>query len=153
MVYKLERTKGRGSYKPFFRIPIDVLESPEYAGLSGIAIKLLMDLGSQYRGYNNGDFGIWWRLMKKKGWKSKDTLYRAVRELESAGFILRTRQGGMNRANLFAITWFEINECGGKLDVRPTKVASNTWRKLQPPVQFPYQAGPNIVPMNRKDSV
>lgn len=153
MTRSLDRTKGRRGFKPFLMLPRDVIESPEFAGLSGNAVKLLLDLGAQYRGTNNGDLGVWWKLMRQKGWKSKNTLYRAIHELETAGFILRTRRGGMNRATLFAITFFAIDECGGKLDVRPTNVAPNTWRKSHPPVRFPYQAGPNIVPMKRNDSV
>lgn len=152
MADKRVRAKSRKTGKPFFRFYRDVLESHEYSLLSGNAVKLLLDLGSQYRGNNNGDLGVWWKLMRSKGWKSKATLYRALNELEAAEFILRTRQGGMNRANLFALTWFPIDECSGKLDVRPSNVAPNTWRKLKPPVQFPYHTGPNVVPMRRKDT-
>lgn len=147
-----ERSKGRKSDKPFLRLYRDVIESGEFADLSGNAVKLLIDLGAQYRGNNNGDLGVWWRLMKQKGWKSKDTLYRAIHELEATEFILRTRQGGLNLPSLFAITCFPIDECKGKLDVRPTKVAPNTWRKLNVPVRNPYQQSTNIVPMKRKDT-
>lgn len=58
--------------------------------------------------------------MRKHGWRSKAALQRAIDELLQTGFIVRTRLGGRNRAALYAITWLSINECGGKLDVRPT---------------------------------
>jgi len=145
-----ERAKGRRSGKPFFMLPRDVIESQEYAVLSGNAVKLLVDLGAQYRGKNNGDLAVTWSIMRKKGWKSKDTLYRAIYELENSDFIIRTRQGMMNKPTLFALSFLAIDECGGKLDIRPQKVAPNTWRKLHAPVRFPGQSSTSIVPMRRK---
>lgn len=149
MAIKRERTKGRKSNKPFFSLPRDVIESREFSGLSGNCVKLLVDLGAQFRGLNNGDLTTAWRIMHEKGWKSKDTLYRAIHELEKAEFIIRTKQGGLHAPNLFALSWLPIDECGGKLDIRPTKVASNSWRKLDSPVRNAYQASTNSVPMKR----
>ena len=110
-------------------MPHDVLNSESYASLTAQAVKLLLDLGAQYRGSNNGDLCAAWTLMVKRGWKSKATLYRAIRELEQKGFIYKTRQGGRHCASLYAITWQPIDECGGKLDVRPTNVALGYWRQ------------------------
>jgi hypothetical protein len=31
------------------------------------------------------------------------------------------------------MTWWVINECGGKLDVSETRVASNEWKEAKPP--------------------
>lgn len=123
-----QKTKGRKDSAPFLRLPKHILESEEYAQLSSIAVKLLVDLGSQFRGSNNGDLCAAWGWMKKRGWKSRDTLNRAQTELESSGWIIRTRQGGRHKANLFALTWLGIDECDGKLDVPPTTVPSNRWR-------------------------
>lgn len=124
-----ERLKGRQNNGWFFRMPVEVLESPNYCALSFKARALLFDLGSQFRGKNNGDLAAAWSLMRKRGWKSKDTLQRALRELIDAGMIEQTRQGGLHCASLFAFTWLPIEECGGKLDVRATLVPSSLWRK------------------------
>jgi hypothetical protein len=35
----------------------------------------------------------------------------------------------MHKCNLYAFTWQPIDECGGKLHVNPTKVASGLWAK------------------------
>jgi hypothetical protein len=105
------------------------LDSPTYCGLSFKAVKLLVDLGAQFRGHNNGDMSAAWSLMKRRGWKSKDTLHRALVELRAVGMIELTRQGSMDRPSLFAFTWLPIDECGGKLEVRANPVPSNKWRQ------------------------
>lgn len=123
-----ERFKGRRDTGWFFRIPVAVLDSPAYCGLTFKARALLFDLGAQYRGNNNGDLAAPWSWMKLRGWRSKDTLERARDELLAAGMIELTRQGGLHCPNLYAVTWLEINECGSKLDVKASPVASNRWR-------------------------
>ena len=122
--------KGRRSKAPFAGIPKRILDSAEYANLSAVAVKLLLDVTGQYNGRNNGDLTTGWRFMSERGWKSKDTLYRALAELEESGFIIRTRQGRLPRlCSLFAVSFQAIDECGGKLDVRPTSSPPNTWNK------------------------
>lgn len=148
MADKRERTKNRKTRKSFLSLYHDMLDSDEYKNLSSSAVKLIVDLAAQYRGKNNGDLTTTWKIMERRGWRSKDTLYTAIYEAEQAGFIQRTRQGGRNKCNLFAITWQAIDECGGKLDVKSTYKAPNTW-KLDRSVQLSGQPGTNIVPMNK----
>ena len=109
-------------------MPHEVLNSKAYPSLTPAAVKLLLDLGAQYRGTNNGDLCAAWTVMAKRGWRSKATLTRALRELEGKGFICKTRQGGRHRASLYAVTWRPIDECGGKLEVRATRTAPGYWR-------------------------
>jgi len=90
---------------------------------------LLLDIGAQYRGNNNGDLAAPWSWMRARGWKSKDTLKRALDELLQAGMIELTRQGGLHCPNLYAVTWIGIDDCSGKLDVKPNPVPSNLWRQ------------------------
>jgi hypothetical protein len=87
----------------------------------------MIDLGSQYRGFNNGDLCLSWSVMEKYGWRSRSTLLKAKNELLAVNFIINTRQGGRNRASLFAITWKEIDECKVKLDIDPTKFQPGQW--------------------------
>ena len=128
MAHSLMRAKGRRESGTFVMVPKAILESEEYAALSAYEVKLLMDIYAQYNGRNNGDFHCAWTLMRKRGWRSQDTLNRALKGLLRRGWIERTRQGGKHRCSLYAVSWKEINECGGKLDVRPTKVASGAWK-------------------------
>ena len=143
MVRTRENVKGRKTSHSFLSLPHNIIESAEFGKLKPSTVKLIINLGAQFRGKNNGDLTAAWVIMKKFGWRSKDTLYRAIKEAEETGFILRTRQGGLNKCNLFAITWKPIDECGGKLDVKPTRVASNAW-KLNSPVPLSGQLVTNI---------
>ncbi len=120
--------KGRSESGGFFQLPHAVMDSPNFRALSGSAVKLLTALGRQYHGNNNGDLSAAWRIMQPHGWRSRDTLQRAIRELLEAGMIEKTRQGGLHKCNLFALTWRAVDDCGGKLEVPPTRVASGLWR-------------------------
>lgn len=127
------KSKGRSDFGSFVAMPHRVLECEPYTRLSAKAVKLMIDLFAQFRGSNNGDLGMAWTVMKKRGWRSRDTLNKACKELVQNGFIVRTRQGGRHQCNLYAITWLAIDECGGKLDCAPTKVALGWWKDGQPP--------------------
>lgn len=128
-----EKFKARRDSGWFLRVPIEVLDSPAYRGLSFKARALLFDLGAQFRGRNNGDLAAPWSWMRQRGWRSKDTLQRAVVELQQSGMIELTRQGGLHCPNLYAFTWLPINECSGKLDVPASRVASGKWRRPSAP--------------------
>ena len=104
---KPKHKAGSGSYIP---MPKRCLESNSLAKLSPYAAKLLLDLMAQYNGFNNGNLSIAWSLMKKRNWKSEDTLNRAKRELLDNGWIILTRQGGRNKCSLYAITIYNIDE-------------------------------------------
>lgn len=104
-----------------------MLEHPAFLALSGAAVKVLMFLASQYKGNNNGDLTLAIKVAQKAGMPGSSNLRRAAKELLEAGFIILTRQGGRNRCSLYALSWFAIDECGGKLDVPPTRIAPNDW--------------------------
>jgi hypothetical protein len=129
---------GRAESGGYFALPRVVMDSPNYIALTAHAVKLLNDLGNQLRKTNNGDLSAAWRIMRPRGWRSRDTLFRALRELLYFGMIQLTRQGGLNSCNLYALTWRPIDECGHKLDVSKTPVASNLWKTPHPPMPKPY---------------
>lgn len=115
-----------GGYVAF---PHVVLRSQSYARLSAIAVKLLCDLLAQYRGTNNGDLSIAWKLMKPRGWKSEGTLNRAKDELLDAQFIEVTRHGARpNKAALYGITFFALDE-NPKLEVTAHGFHRGAWNK------------------------
>lgn len=132
---KRRKIKGRAA-KPFIGIPREVVDSEEFGSLSPQATKLLLELARHYRGNNNGDFSAAWSQLKRRGWKSPATLARAKAELIVSGFALMCRQGGRNKCSLYAITWWAIDECGGKHDERPGHVPSNKWKKTKSVVQM-----------------
>ena len=108
-------------YPGFLHLHRPLLEDPDFIALKGNSIKLLIDLGKQFNGYNNGDLCASLKIMRKRGWNSNQQLSKALAELLERNLIMRTRQGGLNAGpNLYAITWQPIDECGGKLDVPST---------------------------------
>jgi len=123
-LYKNRATTGR-----YLKIPATVLDCEKFVALSFKARALLLDLGAQYNGFNNGDFSASWTRQELRGWKSKQTLQRALKELEESGLIDCTRHGGRHCCSLFGFTWLPIDRCGGKLEVAPTAVGSGRWRK------------------------
>jgi hypothetical protein len=131
----LRKARNRTERGGYFGIPHAVLDSPNYRALSAQAIKLLIDLGRQFLGGNNGDLAAAWTMMVKRGWKSRDTLGRALAELLHFGMIEKTRQGGLNRCSLYALTWQPIDDCRGKLDVSATVLASRLWKIPKPPME------------------
>ena len=127
------KAKGRREAGAFVPFPTSVLNHPNFTRLSPKAVKLLMDLCAQLRfkqggPVNNGDLCAAWSLMQPRGWRSEETLVNALAELLHFGFVVRTRIGGQNRCALYAVTWWALDECGGKLDMMPTRVLSNEWR-------------------------
>ena len=126
------KAKGRRDSGTFVALPCDVLNGENFCRLSPKANKLLLDLCSQLRmksggAVNNGDLSIAIKLMQGRGWTSKQQLAEACDELEHYGFIVLTRQGGRHQPSLYAITWWAINECNGKLVLGFTLTAPGGW--------------------------
>jgi len=127
---KFNNEKGeRGSYAAFYHC---VLESQAIKKLSAHAVKLLVDLMVQYKGNNNGDLCATFSAMQKRNWHSKGTLNRAIKELLEAGLIEISRQGGRHQCSLFAITFYAVDECNGKLDITSTVTPKSLWREHEP---------------------
>lgn len=130
MARNITRAKGRAKTHTFVQFPHRLIGSPRFNALSAIAKESLLFLASQYNGHNNGDLTIAFKVAKAAGLRSNSSLRRGTLESVEAGFALQTRQGGRNRCSLFALTWFPIDDCNGKLDVSATRVAPIDWAKL-----------------------
>jgi hypothetical protein len=124
-------------------MPKHVINSTEYACLSAYAVKLLFDLFAQYNGRNNGDLSACWSLMHKRGWRSKATLHKATVELKKKGWIVVARQGGRNKASLYALTFRNVDNCNGKLDIAPTVVPFHWWQKNKNSTHNVYRLDPH----------
>lgn len=126
----LERRMSRGQSKKkhasarYISIYHAVLEHPDFYEANPRCHKMLLYLLRQFNGSNNGDFTAAYSVLKKFGFKSKDTIASTLQELIDRGLIVRTREAKFQNPNatcaLYAVTWFQIHECGGKLDVQPT---------------------------------
>lgn len=132
---KRQKATGRRSNYTFASKPHNIfrpnfmnnIPSPASV-LTHKAAHLLDNLTAQFNGQNNGDLSAAPKIMKLFGWTSQGSVYGALVELLALGFIEQTRQGGKNQCSLYAVTWLAIDECKNKLDVKPTKVASNLWK-------------------------
>ncbi len=127
---KRQKHTGRGKDHSFLRLPHFLLDSEEFAALSGNAIKLLLDAAKEFKGANNGNINLAWSRLASRGWVSQGTAHRAKHELLEQGFLRCTRHGGKNRCSLYALTWEPIDQCEKvNLEVASERVASHAWRK------------------------
>lgn len=125
-----------------FIIPVTLLKHENFIRLSPHGLKLMIDLGRQYTGFNNGYLWAGWSLLKDQGWKSKETLNNAVLECEHYRLILRTKQGGKNSPNYHALTWWPVHELTNRpLDFGPSVGASNSWKDQRPQFEKPEPKG------------
>ena len=124
MARKNSYGKKSSSTPQFMKLPYGVLDSPNFMKLPPSAKQLLIDIFRQHNGYNNGDLSASFKIMQKRGWKSKSTLTRALEALLESNLIIKTREGWFqgehsSRCALYAVTWLGIAECPGKdLDVK-----------------------------------
>lgn len=128
---KRKKLTGKGGDYSFIGLPHYILKSIEFASLTPNAVKLLIELAKEYKGSNNGDFSAAYSVLKMRGWRSPGTLSKALKELLEKGWIVTTRHGGRHRCSLYAVTWWSIDECGGKLELATENVARHDWKKTQ----------------------
>jgi len=127
------KAKGRREGGAFVPLPCSLLMHDNFIKLSSKSKGLLFDMLSQLRfktggSTNNGDLCVTASMMKERGWNSNESLELAIKELVYYEFILLTRQGGRNLPNLYALTFFAIDECGGKLNIKPTNIPPSQWK-------------------------
>jgi len=124
-VSKHKRNLRANKVRRWAGIPHDVMESADFLRLSFRARALLLDIVYQYNGSNNGDLTAAFGFMRKRGWRSKETLSAAVSDLLEADLIRKSRDGVFQnpgaKCNLYALTWHRVDECRGKgLELEPT---------------------------------
>jgi hypothetical protein len=104
------RFKGSKIDEPFVALKRSVFEAPAFTALSAHACKLLLELMSQYKGDNNGNLTVAMSILSKRGWRSRQTVWRCKGELIRAGFVYLTRKGHMpSTCDLLALTWFPLD--------------------------------------------
>lgn len=127
----------KSRYKPdrrdpgaFLQIPLTVLDSLAYIGLSASGKALLWDVVSQYKGDNNGKLLTGWRIMSEdRGWMSKDTLARAKAELLESGLLFETRKGARpNKSAWCAATWWAL-DWNADMDISEQAFPRGLYRK------------------------
>jgi hypothetical protein len=90
----------------FISLPISVLDSVTYQRLNFSSKALLIDIASQFKGENNGKLVACDKFLNPRGWKSKATVSKALKELLESGLLIMTRRGARpNKASYFGLAW------------------------------------------------
>lgn len=134
------KSKGRRESGRFVALPIAVLESPAWENCGPWACKLTIALAAQFSGRNNGNLCAALSIMQSAGFRSSQTLARALAEAEHYGLIERTRQGGLGRCSLFALSWQALDE--GPHGLASTSLPSGSWKVAVEPFAHKPRAKP-----------
>lgn len=103
--------KKAKSHERFLRITAGVYDSEAFRTLPGGALKLWLDVRTQFFGDNNGRLVITLSRLARRGWNSNSKLRRARDELIARGLIRCTKYCGRNvfhRASMYAFTDLDI---------------------------------------------
>lgn len=77
----------------YLKIDDIVYQSEAFRTLPAGALKLWIDMRTQFKGSNNGNINATLSELVHRGWTSQGTLYRALPVLLERGLIARTRKG------------------------------------------------------------
>lgn len=98
----------------FLALPGVVLDSPGWRRADHESRSLLIDLASPMHrkgtdgGLPNGGLMADRERLAGLGWRSVDTIRRAIEDLEACGLLVKTRQGGKRMPSLYAVTWADL---------------------------------------------
>lgn len=148
---KRRRNKGRRSSGTFLKLPDKVTDHLAYISLSASTKGFLPEIVRQYKGKNNGDLSATLKLLKPRGWNSNKQITKCLSELIEHGLIVKTRQGGRHKCNLFAIAWEPIDECGGKLEIGPTTTAPNSFMTFKLDPVHPIEVKVHPIEVNQRN--
>lgn len=93
-------------FPPFVALPKHTIHSKEWKALSPGGKIFYIYLKSKYNAYNNGEIRLYYsELHEIKGLSSPATISKAIKELETLGWVQRTKFGGLYRyMNEFKLT-------------------------------------------------
>ena len=120
-----EKNKRFKAKERFAGIPHVVMNHPDFIGLSGNSIKLLLEAARQFNGRNNGKLCFVWSQMANRGWNSKTTLSTAKKELLANNLLVISKYGGLLQGKgipqYYALAWQQVDEINGfEMDIEPT---------------------------------
>jgi hypothetical protein len=131
--YKASKEKRDGDR--YIALPHVVIDSPSYRALGHPSCALLIDIARQYTGTNNGKLVACAKYLKPMGWKSNDTVTRALAELKEHKLLIETRMGMRpNRAAWFALGWYSLDSVDG-MDIDPRTYRTGGY-KIAPLIPF-----------------
>jgi hypothetical protein len=84
------------------------------------------------------------KVLRARGWRSKATLHKSLKELRDSGLIVLTREGSLHECSLYGLGWLAIDECGGKLDIKATTGPINNWIDAPKPIENRSPSTPRL---------
>jgi DNA-binding Lrp family transcriptional regulator len=97
MTKRHNRTGRTHGGERYVGLPFYMIRSSAWRSLSPAACKTFIEAAAFYRGDNNGYLALGTRILSKRIGVSKDTVSRALTELDDKGFIERTYVGTFKR--------------------------------------------------------
>jgi len=96
---KVRKGKRDAYYKPFVALGKQMIFGcEEWRSLSAAAREVYILVKAKYNGHNNGQIRLYYSEIRKfKGLKQNKSIGRAIKELETKGWIRRTKVGGLYR--------------------------------------------------------
>lgn len=138
-----KRVDGSREAGRFITLPVSVLESQAYLGLSMHARALLLEMALQHKGDNNGRLLASKKHLESRGWKSNDSITKAKRELIEAKFIHETVMGHRpHKASWYAITWYDLAK-NDKYDDGAASLFKRGAYRLDEPLKPPVKVAKN----------
>lgn len=135
--HKRPRQKER-----FAMIPLHVMESPDWHSLRFSSRCVLTAIAGQFNGYNNGNLTMTNGDGQRLGIGRHQTRNSGLRELQDAGLIVKTHQGGLRPfgATRWALPWHPLQYRHRKQLDQP--VPARTWIRQDWAIQNEI-TGPN----------
>ncbi len=145
MAKGFKRSKDKRDGDRYMALPHVVIDSAVYRSLSHPARSLLIDIARQYTGNNNGKLVACAKYLRPLGWKSNDTVTRALMELKDTELLIETRLGMRpNRAAWFALGWYALDPIDG-MDLEARHFRRGQYRIAEPTPRAGAKRG-KIVP-------
>ncbi|WP_299596581.1 helix-turn-helix domain-containing protein [uncultured Tateyamaria sp.] len=111
------RTKFKRGNAKFVQVHHWLMDTQAWLDLKPSAVVVYLSLKRQFDGTNNGQIAASQRVLAMRTGLSRDTVQRALQELEAAGFLVVTQRGflgveGAGKATMYRLT--ELATADGK---------------------------------------
>jgi hypothetical protein len=131
----------------FIALPHSVVESAAYRSLGYAARSLLIDIAKQLKRHNNGSLVACTKYLGPLGWRSKETVQRCLKDLLDSKLLHLTRQGGINSASWYAVTWQSLDTIKGMDDsARSFQRSAFDDRFSRPTIKLVGNGAANVLP-------
>ena len=114
----------------FAKLPLKVLAHDAVITLSHATFRVLVLMGAQFNGHNNGALGLSKSQAARQNISNK-TLYKALATLEERGLIEQTYPASRvpPRPTMYALMWISIDDTEWS---RSTRIPTHSYRDWQP---------------------